>query len=321
MKAVAGLIGAVCLAMPIVSHAQTEYPAKPVRLIVPFPPGGGTDIVARVVTGRLSEMHKQQYIVENRGGAAGVLATEAVARAAADGYTLLFGTSGGLVINPLITKNKLPYDPIRDFAPVSLLYTSPMLATVVNSLPIHSIKDLIAYAKANPGKLNYATAGIGAPNHVATELFKYMTGTDMVHVPFKGFGPGITDMMGGQVQVMLNPVTGLLPYVKSGKVRPLGVSAKQRVSALPDVPTITEAGVPGYEYELWYSIVAPAKTPAPVVSKLNADIQKILAEPETAQRFTGGEPRGSTPEGLARLIRDEFDRIGKVVKAANITSE
>jgi len=321
MNAVAGLIGAVCLAIPIVAQAQTDYPAKPVRLIVPFPPGGGTDIVARVVTGRLGEMHKQQYLVENRGGAAGVLATEAVARAAPDGYTLLFGTSGGLVINPLITKTKLPYDPIRDFSPVSLLYTAPMLATVVNSLPIHSIKDLIAYARANPGKLNYATAGIGAPNHVATELFKYMTGTDMVHVPFKGFGPGITDMMGGQVQVMLNPVTGLLPYVKSGKVRALGVSAKQRVSALPDVPTITESGVPGYEYELWYSIVAPAKTPVPVVNKLNADIQKILAEPDTAQKFTGGEPRGSTPEGLARLIRDEFDRIGKVVKAAKITAD
>jgi tripartite-type tricarboxylate transporter receptor subunit TctC len=321
MKSFSRLVGAMCLALPMVFQAQADYPNKPVKLIIPFPPGGGVDIVARVMTNRLSEMNKQQFIAENRGGAAGVLATDAVARSVPDGYTLLFGTSGGLVINPLITTSKLPYDPIRDFAPVSLLYTSPMLATVVNNLPIHSIKDLVAYAKANPGKLNYATAGIGAPNHVATELFKYMTGTDMVHVPFKGFGPGITDMMGGQVQVMLNPVTGLLPYVKSGKVRALGVSAKQRVSALPDVPTITESGVPGYEYELWYSIVAPAKTPPAIVNKLNADIQKILAEPDTAQRFTGGEPRGSSPEGLAKLIRDEFDRIGKVVKAAKITAD
>ena len=315
MRQVCSLLAAACLAVPVVGLAQGagDYPSKPVRIIVPFPPGGGVDIVARVIATRLSEMNKQQFLAENRGGA--------VARSAPDGYTLLFGTSGGLVINPLITTSKLPYDPIKDFAPVSLLYTSPMLATVVNALPINSIKDLIGYAKANPGKLNYATAGIGAPNHVATELFKFMTGTDMVHVPFKGFGPGIADMLGGQVQVMFNPVTGLLPYVKSGKVRALGVSARQRVSALPDVPTIAEAGVPGYEYELWYSIVAPARTPPAIVNKLNADIQKILAEPDTAQKFTGGEPRGSTPEGLGKLIRDEFDRIGKVVKAARITAE
>jgi tripartite-type tricarboxylate transporter receptor subunit TctC len=196
-----------------------------------------------------------------------------------------------------------------------------MLVTVVNDLPIRSIKDLIAYAKANPGKLNYASAGIGAPNHVATELFKFMTGTDMVHIPFKGFGPGITDMLGGQVQVMFNPVTGLLPYVKSGKVRALGVSSTQRNPSLPDVPTIIEAGLPGYEYSLWYSIVAPAKTPTPIINTLNREIVKILAEPETAQKMAGGEPRSSTPEGLAKLIRDEFESLGKVVKAANITSE
>ncbi len=298
-----------------------DYPTKPVRLIVPYPPGGGVDIVARVMNDRLGQILKQPFLAENRGGAGGVIGTDMAAKSAPDGYTLLFGTSAGLVINPLITRTKLPYDPINDLAPVSLLYTSPMLVTVVNDLPIRSIKDLIAYAKANPGKLNYASAGIGAPNHVATELFKYMTGTDMVHIPFKGFGPGITDMMGGQVQVMFNPVTGLLPYVKSGKVRALGVSAPQRVSALPDVPTIIEAGLPGYEYELWYSIMAPAKVPAPIIATLNREIVKIIAEPETRQKFAGGEPRSSTPEGLARLIREEFDRIGKVVKAANITAD
>lgn len=298
-----------------------DYPSKPVRLIVPYPPGGGVDLVARVMTNRLSDILKQPFLAENRAGAAGVIGTDLVAKAAPDGHTILFGTSAGLVINPLITKTKLPYHPINDLAPVSLLFTSPMLVTVINELPIHSIKDLIAYAKKEPGKLNYASAGIGAPNHVATELFKFMTGTNMVHIPFKGFGPGIADMMGGQVQLMFNPVTGLLPYVKSGKVRALGVSAPQRVSALPDVPTIIEAGLPGYEYELWYSIMAPAKVPAPIIATLNREIVKIIAEPDTAQKFAGGVPRSSTPEGLAKLIREEFDRLGKVVKVANITAE
>jgi tripartite-type tricarboxylate transporter receptor subunit TctC len=292
-----------------------------VKLVVPYPPGGGVDIVARIMTDRLSQLLKQPFIAENQGGAGGVLGTQAVARANPDGYTLLFGTSAGLVINPLISKTPLPYDSIKDFAPISQLYTSPMLLVVINSMPVNSVKELIAYAKKEPGKLNYASAGIGAPNHVATELFKFMTGTDMVHIPFKGFGPGITDMLGGQVQVMFNPVTGLLPYVKSGKVRPLGVSATRRVSVLPDVPTIIEAGLPGYEYDLWYSIVAPARTPAPIITTLNREIVKIIAEPETAQKFLGGEPKSTTPEGLAKLIRDEFDRLGKVVKAASITAE
>lgn len=310
-----------CLAPVAMVHAADQYPSKPVKLVVPYPPGGGTDIVARVVTNRLTETLKQTFLVENQGGAGGVVGTQFVARAPADGYTLLFGTSAGLVINPLITKTKLPYDSIADFAPVSLLYRSPMLLVVINSLPVNSVKDLIAYAKKEPGKLNYASAGIGAPNHVATELFKFMTSTNMVHIPFKGFAPGIADMLGGQVEVMMNPVTGLLPYVKSGKVRALGVSATARVPSLPDVPTIAEAGLPGYEYDLWYAIVAPAKTPAPIIKVLNAEIVKIIAEPETAQKFAGGVPSSSTPEGLAKVIRDEFDRLGKVVKAAKITAD
>ena len=303
------------------AHAADQFPSRPVKLVVPYPPGGGTDIGARVVTSRLSETLKQPFLVENQGGAGGVVGTQFVARAAPDGYTLLFGTSAGLVINPLISKSRLPYDSIKDFAPVSLLYRSPMLLVVANSLPVNSVKDLIAYAKKEPGKLNYASAGIGAPNHVATELFKFMTSTDMVHIPFKGFAPGIADLMGGQVQIMFNPVTGLLPFVKSGKVRALGVSATARVPSLPDVPTIAEAGLPGYEYDLWYAIVAPAKTPAPIVRLLNAEIVKIIAEPDTAQKFAGGVPSSSTPEGLAKVIRDEFDRLGKVVKAANITAD
>ncbi len=317
-----GLAVAVFMQCGHVSAAEVDsYPSKPPRLIVPYPPGGGSDIVARQVADRLGTILKQPFVVDNRGGGRGVPANDAVAKAASDGYTLLLGTQAGLVINPLISTTKLPYDPIRDFAPISMLYTSPMLLVVVNDLPVHSVKDLIALAKKTPGKLNYASAGIGAPNHIAGEMFKYMTGTDIVHVPYKGFAPAITDMLGGQVQVKFNPVTALLPYVKSGKLRPIAVSAKERVGVLPEVPTIAESGVPGYVYELWYSLMAPAKTPASIIGTLNREIVKILAEPETAQRFVGGDPRSSTPEALAKLIREEFDRTSKVVKAANIKAD
>ena len=304
------------------AEPDSAYPSKPVKLIVPYPPGGGTDIIARMVTNRFTETFKQQFIVENRGGAGSVLGTEAVARSAPDGYTLLFATSAGLVINPLLNP-KLSYDPFRDFEPVSLLVTTPQMMVVGNTVPVKSVRELIAYARANPGRLNYATAGIGAPNHIATELFKFMTQTDMVHVPFKGFGPGMTDLLGGQVQVMMNPVTGLTPYVKSGKVRALAVSTPQRLDTWPDLPTVAEAGVPGYEYELWYSVVAPAKTPRAIVMKMNADLVKFLADPDTKQKLVsqGAEPRSTTPEGLTQLMRNEFDSIGKVIKAARITIE
>ena len=317
-----GLSGGLSGLSAIAAEPDSAYPSKPVKLIVPYPPGGGTDIIARMVTNRFTETFRQQFIVENRGGAGSVLGTESVARSAPDGYTLLFATSAGLVINPLLNP-KLSYDPFRDFEPVSLLVTTPQMLVVGNTVPVKSVRELIAYAKANPGKLNYATAGIGAPNHIATELFKFMTQTDMVHVPFKGFGPGITDLLGGQVQVMMNPVTGLTPYVKSGKVRALAVSTPRRLDTWPDLPTVAEAGVPGYEYELWYSIVVPAKTPRAIVMKLNADLVKFLADPDTKQKLVsqGAEPRSTTPEGLTQLMRNEFDSLGKVIKAAKITIE
>ena len=317
-----GLTIGQCGLPALAAEPDSAYPSKPAKLIVPYPPGGGTDIIARMVTNRFTETFKQQFIVENRGGAGSVLGTEAVARSAPDGYTLLFATSAGLVINPLLNP-KLSYDPFKDFDPISLLVTTPQMLVVSNTVPVKSVRELIAYAKANPGKLNYATAGIGAPNHISTELFKYMTQTDMVHVPFKGFGPGITDLLGGQVQVMMNPVTGLTPYVKSGKVRALAVSTPQRLDTWPDLPTVAEAGVPGYEYELWYSVVAPAKTPRAIIMKLNGDLVKYLAEPDTKQKLLaqGAEPRSTTPEGLTQLMRREYDNIGKVIKAARITLE
>jgi tripartite-type tricarboxylate transporter receptor subunit TctC len=319
--ALCGAFAAVVAQPSFSAEMAGAYPSKPVRLIVPYPPGGGVDIVARILTSHYTRIFKQQFIAENRGGAGSVLGTELAARATPDGYTLLFATSAGLVINPLLSK--LSYDPFKDFQPISLLVTSPQMMAVINAVPVKSVKELIDYARKNPGKLNYASAGIGAPNHISTELFKHMTQTDMVHVPFKGFGPGIIDMLGGQVQVMMNPVMGLTPYVKSGKVRALGVSTPKRLEAWPDVPTIAEAGVAGYEYELWYSLVAPARTPMPIIRKLNAETAKLLADPDIRQKWVsqGTEPRSSTPEELSQLMRNEFNKLGKVIKAANITAE
>lgn len=305
----------------LAAEPASAYPTKPVKLIVPFAPGGDTDLYARLLTNRLSEVFKQHFYAENRGGAGSVLGAEAVARAAPDGYTLLFASPAGLIINPLLSK--LSYDPFRDFEPVSLLATSPQMLVVNRSISVNSVPELIAYAKQNPGKLNYASAGIGSSNHIATELFKYMAQVDMVHVPYKGLGPGVTDLMGGQIQLMMNPVSGLAPYVKSGKVRALAVSTPQRLETWPDLPTITEAGVPGYAYQLWFAIVAPGKTPRPIVMKLNAEIAKFLADPDTMQKLvsTGATPRSSTPEGLTQLMRSEFDKLGRVIKAANISAE
>jgi tripartite-type tricarboxylate transporter receptor subunit TctC len=321
LPALAGAFAAAFAPSSFPAETASGYPSRPVRLIVPYTPGGGVDIIARIVASHYTRIFQQQFVVENRSGAGTVLGTELAARATPDGYTLLFATSAGLVINPLLSK--LSYDPFKDFQPITLLVTSPQMMAVINSVPVKSVKDLIDYARKNPGKLNYASAGIGAPNHISTELFKHMTQTDMVHVPFKGFGPGITDMLGGQVQVMMNPVMGLTPYVKAGKVRALGVSTPQRLESWPDLPTIAEAGVPGYEYELWYSLVAPARTPMPIILKLNAEMVKFLADPDIRQKWAsqGTEPRSSTPEELSRLMRNEFNKLGKVIRAANITAE
>ncbi len=298
------------------------YPNRPIRLIVPFPPGGGTDIVARAIVVKLAEGWGQQIIIDNRGGAGGVIGADTVAKSTPDGYTLLFGTPGALVINPLLN-SKLPYDAMRDFAPVSLLALNPQLLAVHNSLPVNTVKELIALAKAQPGKLNYASVGEGTPNHLAMELFKSMTGTDMVHVPYKGAAPAVTDLVGGHVQLMFNPMPPLLPHVKSGRLKALAVGGTQRSSALPDVPTVAEAGVPGYEYVTWYSIVAPAKTPRAIINKLNARLAAVLVMPDVAQRLSvqGAEPRASTPEELTRFMQDDTRRLGGIIRFAGIKGE
>jgi tripartite-type tricarboxylate transporter receptor subunit TctC len=299
-----------------------DYPNRPIRLVVPFPPGGGTDIVARAIVVKLTEGWGQQIIIDNRGGAGGVIGADTVAKSTPDGYTLLFGTPGALVINPLLN-SKLPYHATRDFAPVSLLALNPQLLAVHISVPAGSVKELIALARAQPHKLNYASVGEGTPNHLAMELFKSMTGTDMVHVPYKGAAPAVTDLVGGHVQLMFNPMPPLLPHVKSGRLKALAVGGTQRSGALPDVPTVAEAGVPGYEYVTWYSIVAPAKTPRAVIDKLNARLAAVLAMPDVAQRLSvqGAEPRASTPEELTRFIEEDTKRLGAIIRFAGIKGE
>ncbi len=300
----------------------TAFPNHPIRLIVPFPPGGGTDIVARAISGKLTQAWGQQIIIDNRGGAGGVIGADTVAKSTPDGYTLLFGTPGALVINPLLN-SKLPYNATRDFAPVSLLALNPQLLAVHYTLPVNSVKELIAFAKAQPGKLNYASVGEGTPNHLAMELFKSMTGTEMVHVPFKGAAPAVTDLVGGHVQLMFNPMPPLLPHVKSGRLRALAVGGLQRSSALPEIPSVAVAGVPGYEYVTWYSIVAPARTPRAIIDKINARLAAVLALPDVAQRLSsqGAEPRSSTPEELAKFIQQDTKRLGAIIRFAGIKGE
>lgn len=301
--------------------AQT-YPIRPIRWVVTYPPGGPTDVVARAIGAKLTEAWGQQIVIDNRAGAGGVIGTDIAAKAVPDGYTLLFGTSAGLTINPALN-SKLPYDAVKDFAPVSLLVLNPQILVVHPAVPVNSVKELVALAKARPGQLNYASVGLGSPNHMGMELLKALTGIDIVHVPYKGTGPAITDLLGGQVQVMFNSMPSVIPLVASGKLKGLAVGSVQRSPAVPDIPTVAEAGVPGFENVTWYGMFAPAKTPHDIIVKLNKQVVQILASPEMAQRLAsqGAEPRSSTPEELTKFMRVESERWKKVIKTAGIKVE
>lgn len=295
------------------------FPTKPLRLIVPFPPGGGNDTLARVVGQRMGEVVGQQIVVDNRGGAGGVIGATMAAGAAPDGYTLFLGSLGNLAHNPAL-KADLPYNPPRDFAPISLLATSSFILAVHPGVAAKSVRDLIALAKASPGKLNYASAGTGSSLHMTGELFKYATGTDMLHVPYKGTGPAITDLIGGRVQLIFSTMPPALPHVKSGKLRALGVTTAKRVAAAPEVPTVAEAGVAGFDVSNWQGMLAPAKTPAAIVGRLNRDVLATLKLPGMSDALgaQGLESAGSTPEQFAALIKSEIGKYTKVVKAAGI---
>ncbi len=292
--------------------AQSSYPDRPVRIIVPYPPGGATDILARQVGEKLSGVLGANVVVENKAGASGVIGFDYVAKAEPDGYTLLMGTANMTIVRAF---DKAPFDPEKDFAPVSTLVSSQNLLTVRPSLPAKSVKELIEYAKANPGKLNYGSSGIGTPL-MTIESLKAMTGIDMVNVPYKGDAPAIVDLLGGQIDMYASTVTGLISHVKQGKLRALGVTGSKRAESLPDVPTIAEAGVPGYELTSWYGILAPGGTPPAIVSKLNKALVDVVAMPEIRQKMIegGSDPSSSTPEEFKRIISRDVAKYTKLVK-------
>ena len=302
------------------AYAQT-YPSKPIRWIVPFPPGGSTDLLARVVGQKLTEAWGQQVIVENKGGAGGTLGAAEAARALADGYTLLMGAIHHTIATSVYPK--LPYDFQKDFAPITVVAIVPNVLVVNPSVPANSTKELIAYAKANPGKLTYGSAGMGTAHHLIGEQFNLQAGVNILHVPYKGSSPAVADLIGGQVQIMYDTVASCLPHIKSGKLRPLAVATAKRSSALPEVPTIAEAALPGFEVTTWFGALAPAKTPNDIVVKLNGEIVKILAMPDVRKRLldAGAEPVGNSPGEMAAQIKRETEEFGKIVKQAKITAE
>lgn len=310
--------GCLLFAAAVPAYAQT-YPDRPVRLVVPFPPGGGNDILARTVGNRLTEVIRQQVVVDNRGGAGGALGATLVANAPSDGYTMLLGSVGTLAQNAALKPN-LPYNPPRDFAGVALLATSSFVLAVHPSVAAKSVQELIALAKAQPGKLNYASAGTGSSLHMAGEIFTNATGTNIVHVPYKGTSPAMTDLLTGRVQMIVATMPPVLPHIKSGKLRALGVTTAKRAAAAPNVPTIAESGVKGFEVTNWQGIVAPRKTPRSIIEKMNRDLLATLALPGMSEALAkqGLEPAGGTPAEFDKLIEAEIAKYTKVAKAANI---
>jgi tripartite-type tricarboxylate transporter receptor subunit TctC len=307
------------LAQP--AAAQQPYPAKPVRLVVPSAPGGGTDITARVMAPKLSEFLGQQVVVENRAGAGTMIGGEVVARAAPDGYTLLMGIST-LAINPAMYK-KVPYDALKDFAPITQAVSLPNILVVHPSLPVKTVKELVAFAKARPGQLQFASAGVGTNPHLAAELFLSMTGTKMLHVPYKGSGAGVIDVIAGHVPVMTPSILTGLPHTKAGRLRALGVTSAQRAGGAPEIPTIAEAGVPGYEAVQWFGILAPAGTPRAVIDRVHREAVKVLQSADIKERLKadGADPVASSPEEFAAFLRSETVKWAKVVKAVGIQPE
>ena len=319
---VKGALFVASLLLSTWAAAQQAYPTRPIRFIVPYPPGGPTDLIGRTINERLAKRLGQQVIIDNRGGAATVIGAEMAARAPADGHTLLLATITTLAVNPAL-KSKLPYHPERDFAPVSMLAAQPYLLVVHPSIPANSVAQLIAHAKANPGKLSFACAGIGAGAHLAAEMLKYMARIDVVHVPYKGSGPAMTDLMGGQVAYMFGGISALYPHVQSGKLRALAVSTAKRSSAVPEIPTVAEGGVPGYQTNTWNSLVVPRGTPAPIIQRLNTEVGAVLNDPEVRERFRqqGIDPDPGTPAQLAAHIRAELARFDKLIKAIDLKPE
>jgi tripartite-type tricarboxylate transporter receptor subunit TctC len=298
-----------------------NYPTRSVRIVVPYAAGGNTDFTARVIASKLTEVFGQQVVVENRAGGATNIGSEVVAKGAPDGYTLLMGGASNAINMSLYPK--LPYDTLRDFAPISLCVKGANVLAVHPSLPAKNVRELIAIAKARPGKLNYASSGLGSSNQMAGELFKLMAGVNIVHVPYKGNSPALTDTIAGQVEMIFSGVPLLVPHLEAGRIRAIGIGSAKRFRALPNVPTIDESGLKGYEATTWFGLMAPAKTPRDIVNRLNVEVGKILASSDVSDRFLteGVEPIGGSTESFSQFIRDEITKYAKVVKAANLKGE
>jgi len=306
---------------PAAAGPGQAYPTKPIRLVIPYSPGGPVDIVGRITGQKLSDALNQQVVVDNRAGAGGNIAVEIVAKSVPDGYTLMMGANGTNAINPTLYP-KLSVNPARDLAPISMVASSPMILVAHPSVPAASINDLVALAKSRPGAINFASSGSGSTAHLSSELFRSMTGINIVHVPYKGAGPALTDLVGGQVQIMFTGVSSTLPYVKSGRLKALGVSSEKRLPILPEVPTVGE-GIPGYEVLTWYGVFAPAKTPQPIIDKLNQTLAKIFAMPDTRERLAalGADPVTMSPDQFAAAVRKELVKWAKVIKESGVRPE
>jgi tripartite-type tricarboxylate transporter receptor subunit TctC len=314
-------IVALALTLAAGAAAAQTYPTKAVRLVVPFLAGGSTDIVGRTVAQKLSEMWGQQAFVDNRPGGGTTIGTEMVAKAAPDGYTLLV-TPAPFTINPSLL-TKLPYDALTDFAPITLINTTPLVMVVNPGVPAKNVKELIALAKAKPGKLNFGSSGTGGSNHLAGELFDAMAGVKMVHIPYKGNAGALTDIVGGHLDVVYNGITSAVALIRGNKLRALAVTSLQRSAALPDVPTLDESGLKGFEAVAWNGLTAPAKTPREIIMKINADVIKIVNSPELKERLKadGSDPVGNSPEQYAAFLRNEIAKWAKVIKFANVKPE
>ncbi|HSN40297.1 MAG TPA: tripartite tricarboxylate transporter substrate binding protein [Burkholderiales bacterium] len=302
-----------------IAFAADAYPNKPIRMVVTFPAGGPTDVIMRVIGQKLSDGWGYPTVVDNRGGAGGIIGTEIVARAAPDGYTFLVGTAGGMSINPAL-QPRLAYDPFRDFTPVAMLVINPQILVVHPAVPAKTLKELVALAKSRPGQFNFASAGTGTATHLGLELLKLTAGIDVVHVPYKGGAPAVADLIAGQVQMLFVSIPSVLPHVRAGKLKAIAVSSAKRSASAPDIPTVAESGYPDFEYSNWNALFAPAATPPQIVRKMNAEIVRILDDPEVKRRLTslGADPAADTPAALAQYMRNDHERWKKVIRTAGL---
>ena len=322
MRRITAVLFALAFACVGSAQAEPAYPGKPVKIIVPFPPGGSTDIVARAIGERLQAALGQPFVVDNKAGASGNIGMGEAVRSPADGYTLVLGAPQTLTINPQIFAN-LPFDPQKDLAPIAVIASVPNVLVVTNKLPVKTPQELLAYAKANPGKLNYGSSSIGGTPHLSAEMFKAMTDTSIVHVPYKGSAPAVQDLVGGQIEMMFDNLPAALPQIRAGNLRALAVTTLKRSPSAPELPTLDESGLKGFDSQGWFALLAPVGTPAAILEKINAEVNKALATPEFRERLqaVGAEPVGGTIDDFKQRIRQETERWAKVIKFANIKAQ